>query len=66
MADVQIPVRRVTLNICELCLAGDGGHCYVPGCAFWMGRAPVHPLWDENGHYFATALRQLDEEAGDG
>ena len=44
-----IKVFTVTLDICELCLSGAGGHCHVPGCAFWMKRAPDGPIWAIKG-----------------
>lgn len=37
----EIPVRRVELWICDLCLSGEGGECHVPGCAFWCHDAPT-------------------------
>ena len=37
-------VETVTLPICSACLDGVGGYCYVPGCVFWMSRAPEHPI----------------------
>lgn len=38
--------RLFTLNmiVCELCLAGMGGECHTPGCAFWLKSAPDLPL----------------------
>jgi hypothetical protein len=30
--------------MCDLCLAGAGGECHVPGCAFWLNRAPDLPI----------------------
>jgi len=32
-------VRRVEIEVCDLCLSGAGGECHVPGCAFWMTSA---------------------------
>jgi hypothetical protein len=60
--ELEIPVRRVTLDICELCLAGDGGECHVPGCAFWMRPAPGMPLRGTDGHLLVAVLRELDED----
>lgn len=34
----------VSLTVCAACLAGAGGECHTPGCAFWMNRAPDIPL----------------------
>ena len=62
MAEPEIPVRTVTLSICELCLAGDGGECHVPGCAFWMNDAPSTPLRGTDGYLFVAALRELEED----
>jgi hypothetical protein len=38
-------LRRVTLDICESCMEGAGGECHVPGCAFWMRKAPEWPFF---------------------
>jgi hypothetical protein len=40
----SVPLHQVTLWLCELCLAGAGGECHVPGCALWMNRAPDMPV----------------------
>jgi hypothetical protein len=40
-------VRRVIVNLCELCIAGAGGECHVPGCVLWINRAPDLPLHPE-------------------
>lgn len=61
-ATPTIPVRRITLMVCEMCLVGDGGQCWVPGCAFWASRAPTKPLYDERGRYYSAVLRDLDTE----
>lgn len=37
---------RVALWLCSLCIDGVGGECHVPGCAFWLNRAPDLPLTD--------------------
>lgn len=42
--DNEITLVKVTLTICTLCLAGKGGICHAPGCAFWMIQAPDSPL----------------------
>lgn len=44
MNELEPNLYRVTVVICAHCLTGDGGECHVPGCAFWMNRAPKHPL----------------------
>ena len=41
----EIPVRDVTISLCELCINGAGGECHTPGCALWMNRAPDLPVW---------------------
>lgn len=41
---VEIPVRMMTIPICDLCLNGAGGECHVPGCGFFLNRAPDIPL----------------------
>lgn len=33
-------VHTVEIRLCDLCLAGAGGECHVPGCALWLRRAP--------------------------
>jgi hypothetical protein len=39
-------LHRIEVNVCTLCLRGRGGECHVPGCAFWMDKAPLHALLD--------------------
>jgi hypothetical protein len=39
-----VPLYRVTLDLCFLCLGGAGGECHVPGCVLYMNRAPDLPL----------------------
>lgn len=29
-------LQDVTITICVLCLAGEGGECHSPGCLFWI------------------------------
>lgn len=38
--DDVVAVRRVTLDICDMCLSGAGGVCHVPGCALIRKSAP--------------------------
>jgi hypothetical protein len=38
-------LNTVTLRICDDCMDGEGGECHMPGCAFWMNRAPDVSLW---------------------
>jgi len=33
-------VRRVLVDLCDLCLSGVGGECHVPGCALWLSAGP--------------------------
>lgn len=33
-------LNRVTMTLCDKCLDGDGGECFVPGCSLWMVSAP--------------------------
>ena len=40
-------VRRVIVSLCELCIAGAGGECHVPGCVLCRNRAPDLPLMPE-------------------
>jgi hypothetical protein len=37
----EIQLRRVAAWVCDLCLAGAGGECHVPGCSFWLHDAPA-------------------------
>lgn len=39
--DDEIPLHRIVLYVCQLCLDGAGGECHVPGCAYWMKDAPT-------------------------
>lgn len=32
--------KRIVVDVCMLCLAGEGGECHMPGCIFWMDDAP--------------------------
>lgn len=43
MAD-EIEIRTIQLDLCDLCIRGEGGYCHVPGCSMWMNRAPDLPL----------------------
>ncbi len=38
------PLATVTLQVCQVCLLGQGGECHTPGCTFWMCAAPDVPL----------------------
>ena len=40
-------VLRLKIWLCELCLAGAGGECGVPGCALFMNRAPDLRIGEE-------------------
>lgn len=55
-------LRRIRVDVCDLCLSGAGGECHVPGCAFWMQDAPVGAflLWMQEARRF-TALCADDE-----
>jgi hypothetical protein len=37
----DVPLRRIDLYVCDLCLTAAGGQCHVPGCSFWGRSAPV-------------------------
>jgi hypothetical protein len=37
-------VRSYRIRLCDLCIAGAGGECHVPGCAMFLNRAPDVPL----------------------
>ena len=34
------------VHICDLCLDGEGGTCWVPGCTFWGKIATDVPIRD--------------------
>lgn len=40
----EVAVRRVTVNLCEFCIAGRGGECHAPGCLLCRNRSPDLPL----------------------
>ncbi len=42
--ELEESVSPMILDVCGLCREGAGGECHVPGCAFWMNRAPDIPL----------------------
>lgn len=46
-ADTDEPnVRRVIVNLCDLCIGGAGGECHTPGCILFLNRGPdmqLHP-----------------------
>lgn len=42
--DPEIPVRLVRLQLCDLCIDGQGEQCHTPGCALWLNRPPDHPI----------------------
>lgn len=46
-AERAAEVRRVAVELCELCLSGTGGECHTPGCALWFSRAPDVPVTHE-------------------
>lgn len=38
-------VERFSLvQLCQRCLAGEGGECHTPGCGLWANRAPDIPV----------------------
>jgi hypothetical protein len=37
-------LNRYLVYLCSLCVAGEGGECHTPGCAFYMSSAPDLPL----------------------
>ena len=37
-------LHEVTLTLCALCIAGEGGECHTPGCALYMSQAPDIPI----------------------
>lgn len=39
-----VPVYRVELQVCELCLVGEGEECHVPECAFCFRDVPDEEL----------------------
>ena len=47
--EYPIELHRVLLVICDLCLNGKGGECHVPGCSFYLNRAPDLPLTPREG-----------------
>lgn len=58
MTDRDDPkVRRVTIDLCDLCLSGAGGECHVPGCALWLNRAPDLSIADR--------AEEIPEPSGD-
>lgn len=58
-------VRRVIVNLCELCLGGAGGECHTPGCVLWLNRGPdlaLHPELIEDAGRNAAELVALHGE----
>lgn len=61
----ELKVRRVTVYICELCIAGAGGECHTPGCVLWLNRGPdlaLHPELVEDAGREAAELVELRAE----
>src|SRR5450755_2561648 len=52
-------LRRVTLDLCVLCLNGAGGECHSPGCALWINRAPDIPVNVIEGLYYSFTRDEL-------
>ena len=48
----EIKLRRVTLNLCELCINGEGGECHTPGCS-------AHPVQPGHGGTVARPAERL-------
>lgn len=61
--DGEPKVRRVIVNLCELCLNGAGGECHTPGCVLWLNRGPdlaLHPeLIEDAGDAELARIRAL-------
>lgn len=55
----EIKLRRVTLDLCVLCLNGEGGECHSPGCALWINRAPDIPVNVLEGVYYSFTRDEL-------
>ena len=58
-------VRRVIVNLCEMCLNGAGGECHTPGCVLWLNRGPdlaLHPELIEDAGDEAAELVTLRAE----
>jgi hypothetical protein len=45
-----VSLHKVTLTLCSLCLAGEGGQCHTPGCDLWMHAAPDIPVYVDHGY----------------
>lgn len=54
-------LTTMALTVCSLCAGGAGGECHVPGCAFWMNRAPDMQLRNE-AEEINSALADAAEE----
>lgn len=37
-------LHRVTLDLCEGCISGQGGQCHTPGCILWIHDVDAIPL----------------------
>jgi hypothetical protein len=64
MNEQEIPVRRIELWVCDLCLAGEGGECHVPGCAFWCHDAPTGDVLTVLRNQTAYAVMAESERSG--
>lgn len=51
----EVAVKRYAVYLCDLCVAGEGGICWTPGCALWAKSAPDVPLKPEP-HYVIEEL----------
>lgn len=59
-SELEPEIKRVAVDMCELCLAGKGGECHTPGCLFCFLRQPAGLQWSwyELGETVATAQAQ--------
>ena len=46
MSEPEPAVKTYRIRLCDLCIAGTGGECHVPGCALFLKAASLTIVLD--------------------
>ncbi len=60
----KIKIKRIAINVCEMCLEGRGEECHVPTCYFFLRDVPdaFYPAFD---HRMYDVLEEFEVETND-